>query len=79
MKKFIFVLFVFSIVSGSTFAFDILSYPPPVNGGNVMVDVGIGLTAYGSTYGRISIPPIFLNVEYALSANAPISVGGFTP
>jgi hypothetical protein len=42
-----------------------------------MVDAGVGLTAYGSTYGTISIPPIFLNVEYALPVNVPISVGGF--
>jgi hypothetical protein len=42
-----------------------------------MVDAGIGLTFYGSTYGKISIPPIFLNVEYALPVNVPISVGGF--
>ena len=77
MKKFFLALFVFFIISGSAFAFDILSYPPPVDGGNVMVDIGIGLTAYGSTYSEISIPHIFLNVEYALSADVPISVGGF--
>jgi len=76
MKK-ILVLLVFIVIASSAFAFDILSYPPPVAGGNIMIDTGVGLTAYGSTYGTISIPPIFLNVEYALPANAPISVGGF--
>jgi hypothetical protein len=60
------------------FAFDILSYPPLVDGGNVMVDASIELTSYGSTYGRISIPSIFLNMECALSADVPISVGGKT-
>jgi len=77
MKKFFFAFLIFSIISGSTFAFDILSYPPPIDGRNVMADACIGLTSYGSTYGTVSIPPIFLNVEYALSANVPISVGGF--
>jgi len=77
MKKFCLALLVFLLIGSSAFAFDILSYPPPVDGGNVMVDTGIGLTAYGSTYGKISIPPIFLNVEYALPVNVPISVGGF--
>jgi hypothetical protein len=77
MKKIFLALLIFSVTCGFALDFDILSYPPPVNGGNVMVDAGIGLTANGSTYGTISIPPIFVNVEYALSANLPISVGGF--
>jgi len=77
MKKIFFALLVFVATCGFALDFDILSYPPPVDGGNVMVDAGIGLTAYGSTYGTISIPPIFLNVEYALPASVPISVGGF--
>ena len=77
MKKFFLVLLVFLIVGGSAFAFDILSYPPPLTGGNVMVDAGIGLTFYGSRIGKVSIPPIFLNVEYALNGKVPISVGGF--
>jgi hypothetical protein len=76
MKKFILLLLVFIFFVGYAFAFDILSYPPPVWGGNVMLDAGVGLTFYGD-YGTISIPPIFLNVEYALPVNVPISVGGF--
>jgi len=77
MKKYLFLLLVLLITCGSAFAFDILSYPPPINGGNIMVDAGIGLTAYGSTYGTIAIPPVFFNMEYALPVGAPISVGGF--
>jgi len=76
MKKLL-LLLVLLITTGSAFAFDILSYPPPVGGGNIMFDAGAGLTAYGSTYGKILILPIFLNVEYALPVNAPVSVGGF--
>jgi len=77
MKKILLTLLIFLVITGSAFAFDLLNYPPPIGDGNVMVDAGIGLTAYGSTYGTISIPPIFLNVEYTLPANVPISVGGF--
>jgi len=77
MKKYFLVLLIFVVTCGFALDFDILSYPPPVNGGNVMVDAGIGLTVNGSTYGTISIPPIFLNVEYALPVNLPVSVGGF--
>ena len=76
MNKFFLALLIFSVTYGFALDFDILSYPPPVNGGNVMVDAGIGLTAYGD-YGTIAVPPIFVNAEYALSANVPISVGGF--
>jgi predicted transcriptional regulator len=75
MKKIFLVLLIFIIIGGSAFAFDILSYPPPVGSGNVMVDAGIGLTL--GDYGTISIPPIFINVEYALPVNVPVSVGGF--
>jgi hypothetical protein len=77
MKKLILALLVFALICGFAYAFDILSYPPPIEGGNVMVDAGIGLTTNGSTYGTVSIPPIFLNIEYALPANVPISIGGF--
>ena len=77
MKKFFLTLLIYVLTCGSAFAFDILSYPPPITGGNVLVDAGIGLTAYGSSYGNISIPPIFVNVEYALPVELPISVGGF--
>jgi hypothetical protein len=45
MKKFFLALLIFMLTCGCAFAFDILSYPTPINGGNVMVDIGIGLTA----------------------------------
>jgi hypothetical protein len=50
-----------------------MSYPPPVSGGNILIDAGIGL---GFGYkGSTKIPPIFAQVEYALP-QIPISVGG---
>jgi hypothetical protein len=75
MKRLLLLLIVFIIGSAGAFAFDILSYPPPVSGGNILVDVGLGFT--GAEYGSISVPPLRLSAEYALPVGVPISVGGF--
>jgi hypothetical protein len=74
MKKLWLLLVVFVIGTTGVFAFDILSYPPPVSGGNILVDIGLGLT--GAKNGDITIPPLRANVEYALPVGLPISVGG---
>ena len=77
MKKLVLVLLILLVAASSAFAFDILSYPPPLEGGgDFMIDVGVGLAAYGWG-GKISIPPLFLDIEYALPVMVPISVGGF--
>ena len=77
MKKVVLFLLIFAVVGGVAFSFDIMSYPPPLaGGGKLMIDLGAGLTAYG-TYGKMSIPPLFANIEYALPVGVPISVGGF--
>ena len=74
MKKIILVLLVFAVVTGSAFAdFDIMSFPPPVQAGNIMIDAGIGMRLY--SYLDMSIPPLFVQVEYALPVELPISVG----
>ena len=77
MKKFLLVLLILVVVGMSAFAFDPLSYPPPLGGGgNVLLDAGIGYW-YGASYlGSLGIPPLFVNVEYALPYGVPISVGG---
>jgi hypothetical protein len=75
MKKMVLLLVVFAVLGGSAFAFDILSYPPPLgDGGSVMIDVGIGLRYWSGL--KMTMPPLFLNVEYALPVGVPISVGG---
>ena len=77
MKKILLALVIFMIVSVSVFAdFDILSYPPPVKGGNIMIDAGLGLRGVGYSGAKWNIPPIFVQVEYALPVQVPISVGG---
>jgi hypothetical protein len=75
MKKLIVAIVVLGAASGTLFAFDPMSYPPPVEGGNILVDAGIG---FGLNPGRgsVSIPPLSASVEYALPVNVPVSVGG---
>ena len=77
MKKFLLVLVIFAVVSGATFAMDLMSYPPPVDGGNIMIDAGLGLRTTLYSGAKWKIPPLFLHVEYALPVGVPISVGGF--
>ena len=78
MKKIVFVLLIAATIGGTAFSvsFDIMSYPPPVQGGNFMVDLGLGLRSMGYSNAKWKIPPIFAQVEYALPVNVPISVGG---
>ena len=76
MKKMVLVLLVFAVVTGSAFAFDILSFPAPVQGNAIMIDAGLGLWYVGAgSLTAISIPPLFLQGEYALPVGVPISVG----
>ena len=82
MKKIVLVLLILAVTAGTAFAFEILSYPPPLaGGGSLMLDAGIGVlytpwSIVGAIIGKIRIPPLFLNVEYALPIKVPISVGG---
>ena len=78
MKKILMVLLVFALAGTSVFALDLLQYPPPLKGGNVMLDVGIGyaFTGFLSSGSKMSIPPLFISAEFALPTKAPISVGG---
>jgi hypothetical protein len=74
MKKLL-VVFLFVGFAGSVFAFDIASYPPPIKSGNIMLDAGIGLGFSGYGSGKLKVPPLFAQVDYALP-NIPITLGG---
>ena len=77
MKKIILVLLILAVVGGAAFAFDPLSYPPPLyGGGSIMVDAGAGYW-YSSflDFGGFGVPPLFVDVEYALPVGVPISFG----
>jgi hypothetical protein len=76
MKKLFLLPVVFVLCGAGAFAqFNILSYPPPVEGGDLQIDVGIGITRPGS-YGKIVVPPLRVSIEYDLPVKVPISVGG---
>ena len=76
MKKIVLIVLVLVVLCGSVFAFDLLSYPPPLSGGNILIDVGTGYYYTGwSSLGTFGIPPLFVNAEYALPVEYPISVG----
>jgi hypothetical protein len=76
MKRLILVLVVFAVVTGSAFAdFDILSFPPPVQGGSIMIDAGLGLRFPPYLGLKMAMPPLFVQAEYALPVGVPISVG----
>ena len=75
MKKLMLVLVILAVIGGAVFAFDPMSYPPPVEGGNIMVDAGIGLRGMGYSGSSWIIPPLFVQAEYALPVGVPISVG----
>jgi opacity protein-like surface antigen len=74
MKKLLVLAAVLIISSTGAFAFDILSYPPPVSGGNIMIDVGIGFVS--TINNSLSLPPLRVSVDYTLPVRVPISVGG---
>jgi hypothetical protein len=79
MKKVILVLAVFLIAGSAAFGFDLTSYPPPIEGGDILIDVGIGYASalgYSGSGTSMKIPPIFAQVEFALPVSVPISVGG---
>jgi len=82
MRKLVLVIAIAAAVAAGGFAedkgssgggFNILSFPPPVQGGNIMLDLGLGLRNYSND---LIIPPLFIQAEYALPVGVPISVGG---
>jgi len=84
MRKIFLVIAIAAMVCAGVFAqskessgggFNIMSYPPPVEGGNILLDAGIGLIRGAGGY-DLKFPPLFLQVEYALPVGVPISVGG---
>jgi hypothetical protein len=74
VKKAAALFFTVVVLCGSLSAFDIMSYPPSVEGGNIIVEAGAGISA--STYSNWTgvIPPLFVDVDYLLP-KIPLSVG----
>jgi hypothetical protein len=78
MKKLVLTLAVLVVTGGAVSAVDLLKYPPPVEGGDFMLNVGGGFSLpYERFYGfDMMILPVFATGEYALPVKLPISVGG---
>ena len=76
MKKLALLLLIAVVVGGTAFTLDLLEYPPPVEGGNILVDLGVGFGTFGASGWKVKIPPLAATVEYCLPVPVPISVGG---
>jgi hypothetical protein len=75
MKKIVLVLLFLSLAAGFVFSGDLMKYPPPLEGGDILIDLGLGWAFSAADTGiSIKIPPIVLNAEYCLPF-IPISVG----
>ena len=75
MKRLVLGMLIFVFIGGTALAFEPLSFPPPINEGDVIIDVGVGLVHTGWA-GNMLLPPLFAHVEYALPVGVPISLGG---
>ena len=76
MKKVFLVLLVLTVFGATAFASDLLSYPPPLRPGNILIDVGVGYAFATGSGASMVVPPLVLTVEYCLPVGVPISVGG---
>ena len=76
MKRRLLIFAMVVIWSGSAFAADLLHYPPSVEGGNILIDIGLGFIFPSASDAKIKIPPLSLCVDYCLPVGVPISVGG---
>ena len=76
MKRIIFVLLIVSMVAFSALAVDFMSYPPPVDGGDLLLNAGVGFGGFGQPGSTVRIPPIVGALEYCLPLGVPVSVGG---
>ena len=74
MKKLFFVFLILMVFGSSIFAFDITRYPPPINAGDFIIDAGLGFIRTGYNLGSYSVPPLFVQAEFALPP-VPVSLG----
>ena len=78
MKKFLLVLVILAIVGGAAFAFDVNTFPSPIEKGSVLISPGFGLGSYWSAGAGWGISTAFggaLAVDYALPINFALTLG----
>jgi len=78
VKKALLFLLILAATGGFVFSADLMDYPESLNGGNFLVDTGLGwafTSGSGATMNTsIKVPPIVFNAEYCLPS-VPISLG----
>ena len=76
MKKVLLLLLVLFVAGGLAFSADLMNFPPSLDGGNILIDVGLGFALAPKKDTSMKVPPIVLSAEYCLPSGVPISVGG---
>ena len=76
MKKVILVLLIAAVMGSSAFALDLLDYPPPIAGRDILIDISVGFGIFGSSGWDLKVPPLSATAEYCLPIPVPVSVGG---
>jgi hypothetical protein len=70
------IIVVGAALPASIFALDWQAYPDSIKAGNITMNAGVGLGT--PLHGNMSIPPLVLNVDYALPMGGiPFTLGGF--
>ena len=79
MKKFVLVLLILAVVGSSAFAFNIKTFPSPIEKRSLLISpgvaIGINVNSWDLTGFQLGIP---VSIEYALPINFALTVGGQT-
>jgi len=60
---------------GFAFSVDLMEYPPPLEGGNILVDAAVGYAIMSAVGATLKFPPVVASAEYCLPTGVPISIG----
>jgi len=75
MKRIFLALLVLLVAGGFAFSVDLLEYPPPLEGGNILIDAGVGYAFASGLGATVKFPPVVASAEYCLPTGVPISLG----
>jgi hypothetical protein len=76
LVKLLAIVFIGAALPASAFGVDWKAYPDPIKAGSIILNAGIGIGT--PLYGKMTIPPLVLNVDYALPLGGiPFTLGGF--
>jgi len=73
MKKLVLILLILAVVGGSAFAFDIHSFPAPIQKGSIMISPTFGI---GNYYYSGAVLSFMAQIDYALPISIALTVGG---